>query len=45
MDVRSRPDEATFEQYKEIPVDGYGPALLRGMGWKPGEPIGLTNKA
>lgn len=39
-DVASRPDVATLDEYAATPVDDFGTALLRGMGWKDGEPIG-----
>lgn len=39
-DVASRPDVATLDEYTATPVDDFGPGLLRGMGWKDGEPIG-----
>jgi hypothetical protein len=42
-DVESRPDEATIDEYEKIPVDAFGKALLRGMGWSEGAPIGVTN--
>ncbi|KAF9965879.1 hypothetical protein BGZ70_003893 [Mortierella alpina] len=28
------PDEATLEDYEKVPVEDFGAALLRGMGWK-----------
>ena len=43
FDVSCRP-EASPEGYDRVPVAEYGVALLRGMGWAPGDPIGLTNK-
>jgi len=47
MDIVNRPDEATLEDYENIPVEEFGAALLRGMGWKDGQGIGknkqLTN--
>ena len=43
-DVNLRPDEADFEAYESVPVDAFGAAALRGMGWKEGEAIGATNK-
>lgn len=33
------PEEANYEA---VPVESYGLAMLRGMGWKPGEGIGRT---
>ncbi|XP_058569776.1 G-patch domain and KOW motifs-containing protein [Neofelis nebulosa] len=33
------PEEADYEA---VPVEAYGLAMLRGMGWKPGEGIGCT---
>jgi G patch domain/KOW motif-containing protein len=41
IDLQFRPKESTFEDYVQTPVHGYGEALLRGMGWAPGKPIGL----
>ncbi|MCJ1306362.1 hypothetical protein MMC25_000004 [Agyrium rufum] len=32
-DIASRPEPATLDQYAEIPVEEFGAALLRGMGW------------
>jgi len=42
-DVESRPNEATHEDYSRVPVSQFGTGLLRGMGWSPGAPIGITN--
>ena len=39
-DVASRPDVSTLDEYAAIPVEGYGAALMRGMGWKEGDPVG-----
>ncbi|KAJ5610437.1 hypothetical protein N7510_007156 [Penicillium lagena] len=39
-DVASRPDSATLDAYDAIPVEQFGAALLRGMGWKDGQAIG-----
>lgn len=33
-DVAKRPDVATLEEYEEVPVEDFGAAMLRGMGWK-----------
>lgn len=43
MDVALRPDEPAVADYENVPVEEYGLAMLRGMGWKPGDPIGNTN--
>ena len=39
-DVASRPDVATLDDYAAVPVEEFGAALLRGMGWREGEPVG-----
>ncbi|EON66723.1 hypothetical protein W97_05969 [Coniosporium apollinis CBS 100218] len=39
-DYKNAPDMATLEQYAAVPVEEFGAALLRGMGWKDGEAIG-----
>lgn len=39
-DVASRPEPATLDQYNAIPVEEFGAALLRGMGWKDGQAVG-----
>uniref|UniRef100_UPI00358E25D1 G-patch domain and KOW motifs-containing protein-like isoform X1 n=1 Tax=Myxine glutinosa TaxID=7769 RepID=UPI00358E25D1 len=44
VDVSLRPDVATEADYAAIPVEAYGLAMIRGMGWKPGEGIGKTFK-
>jgi G patch domain/KOW motif-containing protein len=35
-----RPDVSTLEDYEKIPIEAFGAALLRGMGWKEGEAVG-----
>ncbi|KAJ5281600.1 hypothetical protein N7478_006972 [Penicillium angulare] len=42
-DVLSRPEPATLDQYNAIPVEEFGAALLRGMGWKDGQSVGRGN--
>ena len=32
-DLKSRPDEPSKESYNKIPVEEFGAAMLRGMGW------------
>ncbi|KDQ07861.1 hypothetical protein BOTBODRAFT_180321 [Botryobasidium botryosum FD-172 SS1] len=36
QDVETRPDSATLDDYERVPVEQFGAALLRGMGWKEG---------
>ncbi|KAL4808996.1 DExH-box splicing factor binding site-domain-containing protein [Aspergillus unguis] len=42
-DVAARPESATLDQYNAIPVEEFGAALLRGMGWKEGQSVGKGN--
>jgi hypothetical protein len=44
QDVDELADEATLEDYERIPVSQFGAAMLRGMGWKPGEPVSRDKK-
>ncbi|KAI0253495.1 DExH-box splicing factor binding site-domain-containing protein [Lactifluus subvellereus] len=44
QDVDELPSKATLEDYKRMPVSQFGAALLRGMGWKPGEPASRNKK-
>ncbi|KAK7510594.1 pre-mRNA-splicing factor spp2 [Phyllosticta citriasiana] len=39
-DYESAPDMASLNEYEAVPVEEFGAALLRGMGWKEGEAIG-----
>jgi hypothetical protein len=41
-DYRDAPDMATLDEYAAVPVEEFGAALLRGMGWKDGEAIGKS---
>ena len=36
--------QATADDYDSLPIAEFGKAMLKGMGWRPGEAIGLTNK-
>ncbi|KAI9776342.1 MAG: hypothetical protein M1839_000422 [Geoglossum umbratile] len=40
LDVASRPDPASLDDYAAVPVEEFGAALLRGMGWKEGDIVG-----
>ena len=39
-DVASRPDSASLDDYATVPIEEFGAALLRGMGWKEGDVVG-----
>ena len=43
-DVITRPDSCTLEEYQRVPVEQFGVALLRGMGWKPGTGASRSGK-
>lgn len=45
LDVSIRPEEPTLDNYETIPIEAFGTAMLRGMGWKEGEAIGGINKS
>ena len=40
LDVASRPDSASLDEYAAVPIEEFGAALLRGMGWKEGDVVG-----
>lgn len=42
-DMEGRPDEATLEEYQEMPIEDFGVGMLRSMGWDGGA-IGGQNK-
>ncbi|XP_029011686.1 G-patch domain and KOW motifs-containing protein [Betta splendens] len=42
--VDLRPESSTEADYENVPVEAYGLAMLKGMGWKKGEGIGRTFK-
>lgn len=44
QDIDELPTEATLADYERVPVAQFGAALLRGMGWKPGEPASRNKK-
>lgn len=43
-DIDSRPEAPTLEDYAATPIDQFGMALLRGMGWKEGMGAGKGGK-
>ncbi|XP_043470186.1 G-patch domain and KOW motifs-containing protein [Leptopilina heterotoma] len=36
--------ESTLNDYEQIPIEKFGEAMLRGMGWQPGKGIGKNQK-
>lgn len=42
-DIATRPEQSSLEAYDAVPVEEFGAALLRGMGWKEGQAIGRGN--
>ncbi|KAI8049612.1 DExH-box splicing factor binding site-domain-containing protein [Syncephalis plumigaleata] len=38
------PDPSTLDDYEDVPVEEFGAALLRGMGWKDGQGIGRGHR-
>ncbi|KAI9892916.1 MAG: hypothetical protein M1814_001075 [Vezdaea aestivalis] len=40
QDISSRPSVSSLQTYEDVPIDGFGAALLRGMGWKEGQGVG-----
>jgi hypothetical protein len=44
-DLQNAPDAPTLAAYEATPIEGFGAALLRGMGWKDGETIGKNGVA
>jgi len=45
LDVTHRAEQSSMEDYDNVPIEQFGLACLRGMGWKPGEGIGGYKKA
>ncbi|SPO23881.1 related to Pre-mRNA-splicing factor SPP2 [Ustilago trichophora] len=43
-DIDTRPDAPTLDDYAATPIDQFGMALLRGMGWKEGMGAGKGGK-
>lgn len=43
-DLNSLPEDRGFEEFKDVPVEGFGAALLAGYGWSEGMGIGKNAK-
>jgi hypothetical protein len=44
QDVVELPESASLEDYERVPVEDFGAALLRGMGWKEGTAASRTRR-
>ncbi|RWS19229.1 G patch domain and KOW motifs-containing protein-like protein [Leptotrombidium deliense] len=44
LDVSLRAEEPCVSDYEKVPVEEFGLAMLRGMGWKPGAGVGKNGK-
>jgi len=44
FDVASRPGEISIEAYENIPVEEFGMAMVLGMGYEEGKPIGKNGR-
>lgn len=43
-DMKRLPEDQGFEEFKDVPVEGFGAALLAGYGWREGMGIGKNAK-
>uniref|UniRef100_A0ACD5XE43 Uncharacterized protein n=2 Tax=Avena sativa TaxID=4498 RepID=A0ACD5XE43_AVESA len=43
-DMASLPDHRGIDEFEEVPVEGFGAALLAGYGWSEGQGVGRNNK-
>ncbi|PKI82718.1 hypothetical protein MVES_003449 [Malassezia vespertilionis] len=43
-DVDTHPDAPSLEAYSDMPVEEFGAAMLRGMGWKDGHGVGKSRQ-
>lgn len=44
LDVSCRAEQSTMDDYENVPIEQYGLAMLRGMGWKKDQGIGGFKK-
>ncbi|RKP10667.1 DExH-box splicing factor binding site-domain-containing protein [Thamnocephalis sphaerospora] len=44
VDLAACPDVSTLDDYDDVPIEEFGAALLRGMGWKDGQGIGRGHR-
>ena len=44
-DMENRPEEADLEDYERVPIEDFGKAMLKVMGWKEGQGVGKNGYA
>ena len=43
-DMKVLPDSASLSVYESMPIEDFGLAMLRGMGWEEGKAVGRNAK-
>ena len=43
-DLEDLPEQSTLDDYTAMPIEDFGAAMLRGMGWEEGKPVGRNSK-
>ncbi|KAF9601764.1 hypothetical protein IFM89_022878 [Coptis chinensis] len=43
-DMKNLPDDRGMDEFEDVPVEGFGVAILKGYGWKEGQGIGKNAK-
>lgn len=43
-DMEDLPDQASMDDYEDMPIEDFGKAMLRGMGWEEGKAVGRMHK-
>lgn len=43
-DMEDLPDQASMDEYESMPIEDFGKAMLRGMGWEEGKAVGRMHK-
>ena len=43
-DMEDLPNQASMDEYEDMPIEDFGKAMLRGMGWEEGKAVGRMHK-
>lgn len=43
-DIEDLPNQASMDEYESMPIEDFGKAMLRGMGWEEGKAVGRMHK-